>query len=269
MTCFVYHLPLRDTGGIGWLEGVEFGARMLGAFIGELTPLLHHRRTQPSLPEAPKPTSKKKGKGKNKNKKANFKALPQATLDAVEEALGMCWNPDTLALIMPNFFSAPCLMGHEVNDGWYAAYPTRHLHACACLYVGGASAHASWKGSAECSCGDLAVFFITRANAAFCNALVKKVEEHCGAAVTLDISTNGIKSLAPIRRLAAAMPNIEQLSLASNELKSVAELGHFKGMEQIRCIVLQVCHPVVAQLAGGSFLSRTRLLMCTLQLGCV
>lgn len=78
-----------------------------------------------------KSTSNKKGKGKKK--KANFKALPAETLEAVEEALGMCWDPEDLSLRMVGFFDAPCLVGHEVPDGWYAP---RHVHTTAGLCAG-------------------------------------------------------------------------------------------------------------------------------------
>jgi nuclear RNA export factor len=78
-----------------------------------------------------------------------------------------------------------------------------------------------------------------RANPAFCNVLVKLAEQHCGDAVTLDLSSNGIKSLGPIRRLGAALKAVERLSLANNELKSISELGHFKEMERVHCLVLQ------------------------------
>lgn len=79
-----------------------------------------------------------------------------------------------------------------------------------------------------------------RNNPAFCRALVKMAQSNCANAVTLDLSSNGIKTLAPIRGLADAMPHIQRLSLAGNELKAVAELGHFKGMDQLQCLVLQV-----------------------------
>lgn len=59
----------------------------------------------------------RKNKGKKK-KKGAMKALPKEALDAVEEALGMCWDPAQRALCLPSFFSAPGLAKHAIPDPW-------------------------------------------------------------------------------------------------------------------------------------------------------
>lgn len=61
--------------------------------------------------------SARKNKGKKK-KKGAMKALPKEALDAVEEALGMCWDPAQRALCLPSFFSAPGLAKHAIPDPW-------------------------------------------------------------------------------------------------------------------------------------------------------
>jgi hypothetical protein len=62
----------------------------------------------------------------------------------------------------------------------------------------------------------------------FCDAVLKVIEGQCPGMVTLDLSNNMIRSLAPLRRLGHVAKALVNLNLQANDIKATSEITQIK-----------------------------------------
>ena len=57
------------------------------------------------------------------------------------------------------------------------------------------------------------------ANVQFCNAIGKLIETHCSTMLSLNLSSNGISNLHPLRHIAKKSAGVLRLDLSNNTIK--------------------------------------------------